>query len=81
MKFTLETEDEKEALMYLNAPKFYMALHEIRDFLRNLDKYGYALTPSAPGVETIYQGGTVSDLRQKINEIIDSEAPYFHEVI
>lgn len=75
MKFTFETEDEQEALMYSSAPQFYAALHEIRELLRQQDRYGYTLQRN-PVTPT----SVVMALREKIDKIIDDEAPSFHQV-
>ncbi len=77
MKFIFETEDEQEALMYSNAPQFYVALHEIRELVRTQEKYGNSLTKgdnqSIPDLVSAY--------REKINQIIYDEAPSFHQII
>lgn len=77
MKFMFETEDEQEALMYSNAPQFYAALHEIRELLRKQEKYGFTLAQG----QKENSWTVVNALREKINEIIDNEAPSFHEII
>jgi len=73
MKFIFETEDEQEALMYSSAPEFYAALHEIREFLRQSEKYGLesSIQTSIEAIEFI---------REKINEIIYEEAPNFNQI-
>ncbi len=77
MKFIFETEDEQEALMYNSAPQFYAALHEIRELLRQQEKYGNSLTEmdnhSIPDLVSAY--------KEKINQIIFDEAPSFHQII
>ena len=77
MKFIFQTEDEQEALMYSSAPQFYAALHEIRELLRQQEKYGFTLVQGQKeGSWTV-----VNALREKINQIIYDEAPRFHEII
>jgi hypothetical protein len=77
MKFTFETEDEQEALMYSSAPQFYAALYKIRELLRQQEKYGFTLSIETP----VSQSYVVSALKEKINQIIYDEAPSFHQII
>jgi hypothetical protein len=70
VKFTFETDDPQEALMYQSAPNFYAALYEIKEFVRGQAKYGYT------GGEDV-----VEFYREKINQIVHDEAPSFHEIV
>lgn len=67
LTFTVNTADIKELKEYMRGPDAFRALSEVRDFLRQQDKYGFNPPQAQMTLEAL-----VSWMRGQVVEIINS---------